>query len=323
MARTINFDFTVGGVVAEGGKITMAGTHITTVGATINLPPVQVAYLSAGVASIPGVAPTPVGGAWKYQVKLEPVTGGAFWWIVEVPDLTTPVNFSALPVTEAIAMPIDQTGTQIETWMQSIRAQAAAANANATNALQQIQNYHGIDAEPPRMKTADTWEELKLIIMSDGTIKGIPLGDMPPGQPTIGSATPGSTMVKLLWTLLAQATNYKLFRNGIQVYSGADDRYTDRDVVSGTTYTYTLIAYDRHGQRSATSASITAGSNPSLNVSPTVAITTWPSPLPQSGSGLIRVAASDIEAQHLIVTLAISTGTITPTRDPSVWKFVA
>lgn len=135
MARTVNFDFATAGVASEG-RLTMAGTYMTTIGTTINLPPIEQRYLVNGLASIENVIPTPPeADGWRYQVKLETTDGQAHWWIVEVSDLTTPVDFSTLPVIEAISMPIDRTGTMIETWMNSVRAQAAAANANAISAL--------------------------------------------------------------------------------------------------------------------------------------------------------------------------------------------
>lgn len=321
MARTVNFDFTTGPNPATTGRIIMAGTQLTNDGPSITLPPTYVAYLVGGLASIPDVVPTPTDGSWKYQTKLEPDTGGAFWWIVSVSNLTTPVNFNSLPVTESIAMPIDRTGTQIETWMNSVRAQANAANTNATNALELIDQYHGPDAGPPTFKTADTWEQRKMIVMSSGAVKVIPAGDFPPAQPTTPGAVPGSTLVRVTWAITPAAANYKLFRNGAEVYSGADTVYTDRNVVAGTTYTYYLIAYDQHGQRSISSGTATAGPDVALNVAPTCQITTWPAVLPYVGKAYIRVCGLDVEAQTLAFTLSVNIGTLTPTIDPSIWIY--
>lgn len=141
MARTVNFDFAQGGL-ASAGKVTMVGSQMTLDGPTIVLPTLRVEYLASGLASMTGVDPTPGDGSWRYQVKLEPSTGGAYYWIVDVPDLSTPVDFSTLPVTEAIAMPIDRTGTQLETWMVSVRAQATAANSNANAAMSSASDAH-------------------------------------------------------------------------------------------------------------------------------------------------------------------------------------
>lgn len=156
MSRTINFDFTTGPVAATNGRLRMAGTRMFNDGPTIVLPPVHTVRLVGGLASIEDVEPTPVGGAWSYQVKLETEEGAAFWWIVTVPDLTTPVNFNALPVLEAISIPIDQTGTQIEAWMMSVRAQATAANNNALLALQAVEDMDAPLAESRKLPPGGT-----------------------------------------------------------------------------------------------------------------------------------------------------------------------
>lgn len=323
MARTINFNFTAGGVIVPSGRITMAGTFITNTGAGIDLPPIYTGILSQGVASIPDVIPTPVDGSWLYQVKLEPSTGGAYWWIVSVPNLTTAVNFSTLPVTEAIAMPIDQTGTQIETWMQSVRAQATAANANALQALAQIESYHGGNGSPTPFTTVDNWESKKIVTYSDGTVKAIPFGDMPPGQPTTPGAVAGSTLITITWTNAAAARKVSLLRNGTVVYSGDSTRFVDRNVADGVTYTYTLIAYDQWNQRSILSGTATAAADEDLNLLPVCNVTCWPNPLPMNGTGIIRVTGTDGEAQSLTLALTVDTGTIQSTRDPSKWIYTA
>lgn len=323
MARTVNFDFTTGPNPATTGRIIMAGTQLTNDGPSITLPPTYVAYLVGGLASIPDVEPTPTDGSWRYQTKLEPDTGGAFWWIVSVANLTTPVNFNTLPITESIAMPIDRTGTQIETWMNSVRAQANAANTNATNALDLIEQYHGGSANPTEFEAVDNWDSKKIVTYADGTVRAIPYGDMPPGQPVTPGAVAGSTMITVTWSLAAPATTMRLFRNGTLIYTGNTTRYVDRAVNDGITYTYTLVAYDQWNQRSVLSGSATAAPDANLNLAPECTVTCFPNPLPVNGTGLIRVCGSDGEAQTLALSLSVNTGTITPTRDPSKWIYTA
>ncbi|GGJ55655.1 hypothetical protein [Glutamicibacter ardleyensis] len=323
MARTVNFDFTTGPNPATTGRIIMAGTQLTNDGPSITLPPTYVAYLVGGLASIPDVVPTPTDGSWKYQVKLEPDTGGAFWWIVSVSNLTTPVNFNALPVTESIAMPIDRTGTQLETWMNSVRAQANAANINATNALALIEEYHGGSASPTEFEAVDNWDSKKIVTYSDGTVRAIPYGDMPPGQPATPGAVAGSTLITVTWTLAAAARKIQLLRNGTVIYTGDSTRFVDRAVTDGVTYTYTLIAFDQWNQRSVLSGSATAAADSALNLTPQCIVTCWPNPLPMNGTGIIRVTGTDGEAQNLALTLGISVGTIKTTRDPSKWIYTA
>lgn len=323
MARTINFDFSAGGVVVDSGRLTMVGTNMSTSGTTIVLPQPYLGTISDGLGSIPGVEPTPGDGSWRYQVKLEPSYGGAFYWIVDVPDLTTPVDFITLPVTEAIAMPIDQTGTMVESWMQSVRAQASAANANALQALDLIESYHGGSAAPTPFKAVDNWDEKKIVAYADGSVKAIPYGDMPPGQPATPGAVAGSTLITLTWTLAAPATRVALLRNGVQIYAGNASRWVDRNVTDGVSYNYTLIAYDQWGQRSILSGTATAAANSALNLTPQCTVTCWPNPLPMNGTGIIRVCGADGEAQRLALSLTVTSGTITPTNDPSKWIYTA
>lgn len=133
MARTITFDFTAGGATLVG-RVSMAKTEITTNGNKVDLPTAKTAFFTDGLAQIEGIEPTPPVG-FRYQVKVEGGDGSVAWFIVEVPDGTTPIAFTSLTQVEATAMPIDQTGSQMESWIQSVRAQATAANANALTAL--------------------------------------------------------------------------------------------------------------------------------------------------------------------------------------------
>lgn len=128
-------------------------------------------------------------------------------------------------------------------------------------------------------------------------------------------------MVSLSWTYAAPASNARLLRNGIEVYSGSSTHFTDRDVVAGSTYFYILIVTDQFGQRSVASSTVEAGVNTALNMVPDVTITTWPSPLPSNGAAIIRVCALDGEAQTLELALSVNTGTITSTWDPSIWIY--
>jgi len=171
--------------------------------------------------------------------------------------------------------------------------------------------------------TADTWEQVRVIVMADGTVKGIPVWAEPPVAPAKPGATPGSTLIWLSWTAVPEGRTYKLFRNGQQIYAGASLAYVDRDVQNGASYQYVVIAYDQFGQRSPESPLAVAAADASLNVAPKVQVTTWPAVLPSTGRGIIRVCASDAEGQEMLLTLSISGGTITATRDPSVWIYQA
>lgn len=171
--------------------------------------------------------------------------------------------------------------------------------------------------------TVDTWETIRVVAMADGTIKGIPVWADPPAGPAKPGAVPGSTLVWVSWTPVANASTYKLFRDGIDIYRGPALAYVDRDVQIGRPYDYMVIAYDQFGQRSPESPVAVAAADSSLNVAPVVTVNTWPSPLPSTGRGIIRVCASDAEGQELSYFLAVTGGTVTATRDPSVWIYQA
>ena len=324
MARTIQFSFMQGGgATFTNGRVTLSPTSVRTDGVWTVLPSeTDPIYLVDGVGAITDVEPTPTDpDGWRYQVRVEATDRRVHEFLVEVPTGTTPINFNLLPQISAMTLPIDATGVQLKQWIESVRSHANAANENALEALAQIASYHGPNAGPPAFRTADTWEDRKMIVMSDGTVKVIPAGDYPPPQPDDPTAAPGSTLVRVTWEVTTAATTYKLFRNGAEVYSGSDTVYTDRNVTNGATYTYYVIAYDQHGQRSVSSASVVAGPNVSLNVSPTCQITTWPPTLPYIGKAYVRVCGSDIEAQTLAFALSVNIGTLTATDDPSIWIY--
>lgn len=52
----------------------------------------------------------------------------------------------------------------------------------------------------------------------------------------------------LAWDAVENADGYILARDGIQIYEGAETRYTDTEISDGNTYTYSLLAYNTAGQ---------------------------------------------------------------------------
>lgn len=154
MARTVTFDFTSGGLPLTG-RVSMAKTEITTAGSKVDLPTAKTAFLDAGIAQIEGIEPTPAVG-FRYQVKVEGGNGSVAWFVVEVPAGTTPIDFATLPQVSAVAMPIDQAGAQLETWIQSVRAQATAANDNALLALSKANAMEDPNAEARKLPAGGT-----------------------------------------------------------------------------------------------------------------------------------------------------------------------
>ena len=80
----------------------------------------------------------------------------------------------------------------------------------------------------------------------------------PPSVPTsVTASAQSSSMIKVMW--VASTDNvaligYKLFRNGGQIVTTTSTTYTDTGLSAGTTYSYTVSAYDSVGNNSAQSS---------------------------------------------------------------------
>jgi chitodextrinase len=83
----------------------------------------------------------------------------------------------------------------------------------------------------------------------------------PPAAPTGLTAVRGDGQVTLTWTANTEAdlASYRVLRDGVEVVNvtGATT-YTDTALVNDRTYRYTLVAVDTHGNRSVSSAAVTA-----------------------------------------------------------------
>ncbi len=81
-----------------------------------------------------------------------------------------------------------------------------------------------------------------------------------PTAPTgLKTTTVSGTSVALSWTASTDnvgVTGYKIFRNGTQVATSATTSYTNTGLTYGTTYSYTVAAYDAAGNTSAQTAAL-------------------------------------------------------------------
>jgi chitodextrinase len=82
----------------------------------------------------------------------------------------------------------------------------------------------------------------------------------PPAAPSGMVATAGERRVALSWAANAEIdlASYRLLRDGVEIAGGTGTTYTDAALANDTTYTYTLVAVDTHGNRSAASAAAPA-----------------------------------------------------------------
>jgi chitodextrinase len=103
-----------------------------------------------------------------------------------------------------------------------------------------------------------------------------------PTTPTNLSATVISPMqVNLSWSASTDnygVSGYKIYRNGAQTSLSTTSSYSDTTVSGGSTYTYTVSAYDAMGNESAQSASAQG--------------TTWDGTAPSVPAGLTATAAT-------------------------------
>lgn len=166
--------------------------------------------------------------------------------------------------------------------------------------------------------TVDTAASYKVILLSDGTVRAVPAGTAAPATPTGLAAVAGPTSARLSWNVSTGASTYLVYRNGTLVKTTTDTSY--RDVgVADTTYSYTLAAQNSYGMRSPLTSPLSVTMDSDLNSAPIINVKTWPAVIPTEGSCIVRVNARDVDAQILALTMNVSTGSLRPTPDPSVW----
>jgi fibronectin type 3 domain-containing protein len=80
-----------------------------------------------------------------------------------------------------------------------------------------------------------------------------------PGTPV--ASVVSSSQINLTWTASTDnvaVAGYKVFRNGTQIATPASNSYNDNNLTAGTTYSYTVSAYDNAGNVSSVSNSVSA-----------------------------------------------------------------
>lgn len=93
-------------------------------------------------------------------------------------------------------------------------------------------------------------------------ITAMALDNNGPGTPTDVSAAnvpdDEGGAVRITWTAVEGATGYKVFRDGVEKGDVTGTEFTDIGLENGTTYSYTVVAYDDSGNSSAPSEPVTA-----------------------------------------------------------------
>lgn len=171
--------------------------------------------------------------------------------------------------------------------------------------------------------TVDTGATYKLILFSNQTVKAIPLTAADPLPPTGLAADVKLSSIKLTWTAAAftGSKTYQVYRDGTQVASTTSLSYRDLNIGVGATYAYKVRTVDAYSVPSEFTDVVTAFLDPALNSPPVVTVTAWPPNPPTNGKTLLRVCASDVDAQQLSLTLGVDIGTLAATDDPSIWYY--
>jgi hypothetical protein len=168
--------------------------------------------------------------------------------------------------------------------------------------------------------TEDTGEDFKIIVFSDGTIRAVPVNAFAPATPTGLARTVYVSRVALTWAATSGASQYVVYRNGIQIAVTSVPHYTDWDVIAGGNYSYQIRAKNVYNQQSGLTAAVSASITPDDNIDPEVSVTLWPPVAIPGQKQIVRVCGLDVDGQSLIFSLAATTGgTLEPTNDPSVW----
>jgi chitodextrinase len=106
----------------------------------------------------------------------------------------------------------------------------------------------------------------------------------PPTVPANLAAIPGDTQITLSWSASTDnvgVTGYRVYRDGVQTAQTTSTSYTDTGLTDGTTYTYTVDAFDAAGNYSAQSSAVSA-----TPVTPPSFTGTYFTTLPSGSSGL-------------------------------------
>ena len=126
--------------------------------------------------------------------------------------------------------------------------------------------YYKVTAEDAAGNVGPPSEQAEAIVSVDAS---------PPTTPTGLKVTPADTSASMTWTASADnvaVAGYHVFRNGTEVGTPTSPGFTDIGLTPGTSYTYTVKAYDAAENESEASepVTVTTPSAPTLSLDKTV-----------------------------------------------------
>lgn len=105
-------------------------------------------------------------------------------------------------------------------------------------------------------------------------------------------------------------TGYKVFRNGTQISTVTTNTYTDSSLISATTYTYNVSAFDAAGNSSALSSGLIVTTSTTIPTNYTLSVT-------KSGTGSGTVSGGNISCGNNCSQTSVSGTTVTLTATPA------
>lgn len=233
----------------------------------------------------------------------------------------------AAQITQAIADAAQalQTTAQVQSTISQISSDAAAAQTAASQAqTAATQAANDVAAALNQIVTIQTYDgsqqQLKLLAMSDGSVKAVPQNATAPAAPASLTLDIHFVYLKLAWASVSGATVYNIFRDSNYVTTTGNLFFYDENVTVGSTYTYNVAAVNQYGMVSAWSQGAVAYVDPSLNTAPqNASITVWPTNPAPNELVYVHVNANDIDVQQLAAALQTTVGSLQATYDPSTW----
>lgn len=165
-------------------------------------------------------------------------------------------------------------------------------------------------------------DPLKLIALSDGSVRAVPASLIPPAAPQNLVADAHLSYVRLTWDAVVGAVSYRVYKNGSFLLTRDVALYMDTAIAVGQTYQYYVQAVDQYGVWGAVSSTVSVLIDASTNSAPEIrSITIWPQNPRPTDSVYVHVNATDIDVHVLATALNTTVGSLTATFDPTTWKW--
>lgn len=138
------------------------------------------------------------------------------------------------------------------------------------------------------LSQAEVQDLMQPVATPDITAPTIPTG--------VNATAVSQTQINLSWTASTDnvgVTGYRIYRNGVAVGTSTTTTYQDTGLAAGTTYNYTVRAYDAAGNQSSDSAVASATTQTPDTTAPSVTLTSPADTATVSGTITISANATD------------------------------